>query len=126
MIEDPDPVTNPFYYAQDRDSWDMEVAAKASEESRREKAEERKLKKKKSKSFKNSSFVMRKEQGQVRHLIKVMIYDSDGCNMEEIDTKTSNASVNVQYLVTSDYDDIMSETEHLVAKIVKKLSRPDI
>lgn len=126
VIEDADPVTNPFYYAQDRDRWDMEVATKACEESRQQRAEAQRLKKKKSKSFKNSSFIMRKEQGRVRHLIKIMVYDLNGRNMEEIDTENDNANVNVQYIVTSDYDDIMDKTDNLVSKIVQKLSKSNV
>lgn len=126
VVADSDPIMNPFYYAQDRESWDIEVAATAREESRQQMAEERRSKKKKNKSFKNSSFIMRKEQGHVRHLIKVMVYDLDGRNMEEIDIGLDNASVNVQYIVTSYYDDIMDETNHLVGKIVHKLSKPNV
>lgn len=127
MIDDIYPVTNPFYYAQDRESWEnIEVAAIAHGESRQKKIEEPRLKKKKSKSFKNSSFIVRKEQGRARHLIKVMVYDLDGRNMEEIDTETDNASVNVQYIVTSDYDDIMDKTDNLVSKIVEKISKYNV
>lgn len=42
------------------------------------------------------------------------------------DIGPDNASVNVQYIVTSDYDDIMDETNHLVGKIVHKLSKPNV
>lgn len=126
VIEDleADPVINPFYYAQDKESWDMEIAAKAFEESQQKKTKERRMKKKKnSKSFNNSSFIIRKEPGHVRQLIKIIIHDLSGRHItDEIDTDPDSASVNLQYLVRSDYDDVMSETEHLVSKIVKKLS----
>lgn len=125
LIESSDPVLNPFYYAQDRESWDLEVATKAYEESRQQATEKKKLKKKKKKnckSFKNTSFIMRKEPGHVRKIIKIIVYDVNGRQMEEIDSDPDSASVNVQYLVRNDFDEIMSETEFLVNKIVKKLS----
>lgn len=124
MIESSDPVFNPFYYAQDRESWYAEVSAQACEESRQQEIEKEKLKKKKnkSKSFKNKSFVMRKESGTVRRIIKIIVHDVDGRHMDEIDSDPDSASVNIQYLVRSDIDEIMSETEYLVTKIVKKLS----
>lgn len=124
LIEDDYPITNPFYYAQDRESWDAEVAAKAYEESRQQKAEEQTMKKKKNKSKSMSikkSYIMRKESAHVRHLIKIMIHDLDGRPMDKIRVNPEDASVDVQYLVTSNYDDIMTETEHLVGKIVNKL-----
>lgn len=127
MIEDSEPTTNPFYYAQDRQGWYDEVATKAREQNRRQKSEEKNKKKKiRSNSLKNTSFIMRKETGNVRHLIKIIIHNLDGCNIDEINTESGNAAVNVQYLVTSAYDDIMDETEHLVSKVVKKLSKSSI
>ncbi|KAJ8737824.1 hypothetical protein PYW08_000419 [Mythimna loreyi] len=120
-----DPVLNPFYYAQDGESWYAQVAANACNESHQQKLEEQKQKKKKktkSKPFKNTSFIIRKEPGHVRQLIKIIIHDLDDRHIDEIDTEPDSASVNIQYLVKSDYDDIMSETELLVSKIVKKLS----
>ncbi|CAK1590058.1 unnamed protein product [Parnassius mnemosyne] len=115
LIEDSNPITNPFYYAQDRQSWYDEVATKTCEQSRREKSEEKIKKKKiKSNSLKNTSFIMRKETGDVRHLIQIIIHDLDDRNIDEINTESGNAAVNVQHLVTSAYDDIMDETEHLV------------
>ncbi|CAK1594520.1 unnamed protein product [Parnassius mnemosyne] len=107
LIEDSNPIINPFYYAQDRQGWYDEVATKTCEQSRRQKSEEKILKKKiKSNSLKNTSFIMRKETGDVRHLIKIIIHGLDGRNIDEINTESGNAAVNVQYLVTSAYDDI--------------------
>ncbi|XP_026727690.1 uncharacterized protein LOC113493857 [Trichoplusia ni] len=103
LIEDDYPITNPFYYAQDRESWDAEVAAKAYEESRQQKAEEQTTKKKKNKSKSmsiNKSYIMRKESAHVRHLIKIMIHDLDGRPMDKIRVNPEDASVDVQYLVT--------------------------
>lgn len=127
-IDSSDPVLNPFYYAQDQDRWFDEVAAKACEESRQQEIEKKTLKKKKKKtkickSLKNTSFIMCKEPGHVQRIIKIIVHDVDGRhNMEEIDSDLDSASVNIQYLVRSDSDEIMSETECLVRKIVKKLS----
>lgn len=123
LIDCPDPVLNPFYYAQDQESWYAEVAEKACEESRQQKIQEKKIKKKKkSKPFKNTSFITRKEPGHIHRIIKIIVHDVEGRQMNEIDSDPDSASVNIQYLVRSDIDDIMSETEYLVAKIVKKLS----
>lgn len=66
---------------------------------------------------------MRKESAHVRHLIKIMIHDVNGRPVDKIKVNPEDASVDVQYLVTSDYDDIMTETEHLVGKIVNKLKQ---
>ncbi|XP_063895529.1 uncharacterized protein LOC135118185 [Helicoverpa armigera] len=120
-----DPITHPFNFAQDRESWYAEVAAAAQEEYRLEKAKRQTLKKRKvkSKSLKTKSFIMRKESDRAQRVIKIIIYDLDGGNMDEISSNPEDASVNVQYLVTSEYDDIMTETEYLVGKIVKKLSK---
>lgn len=99
------------------------MAANACEESRQQEMEKKKLKKKKkSKCFKNKSFIMRKESGHARRIIKIIVHDVDGHHMEEIDSDPESASVNIQYLVRSDFDEIMCETEYLVTKIVKKLS----
>lgn len=129
LIESSDPVLNPFYYAQDQERWFDEVAAKACEESRQQEIEKKTLKKKKKKkkkickSLRNTSFIMCKEPGHVQRIIKIIVHDVDGRhNMEEIDSDSDSASVNIQYLVRSDFDEIMSETECLVTKIVKKLS----
>lgn len=120
-----DPVTHPFNYAQDAESWYAEVAAAAHEEYRNQRAEKQTSKKRKikSKSLKTKSFIMRKESDRAQRVIKIMIYDLDGGNMDEISSNPEDASVNVQYLVTSEYDDIMTETDYLVSKIVKKLSK---
>ncbi|PZC84308.1 hypothetical protein B5X24_HaOG205503 [Helicoverpa armigera] len=111
-----DPITHPFNFAQDRESWYAEVAAAAQEEYRLEKAKRQTLKKRKvkSKSLKTKSFIMRKESDRAQRVIKIIIYDLDGGNMDEISSNPEDASVNVQYLVTSEYDDIMTETEYLV------------
>lgn len=124
FVGESDPIMNPFYHAQDRESWYAEVAAKLYEEHQQRKAKEQTLKKKKikSKSFRNKSFIIRKEPKRSRHLIKIIIHDLDGRNMEEVIIEPDSASVNVQYLVTSDYDDIRNETDNLVGKITKKLS----
>lgn len=119
-----DPVLNPFYYAQDRESWYAEVASTACEESRQQEIKKKKMKKKKneSKVLKNRSFIMREEPGHIRRIIKIIIHDVDGRKMEDIDSDPESASVNIQYLVRNDLDEIMNETDYLVSKIVKKLS----
>lgn len=75
-----------------------------------------------------SSYVIRKETGKPHHLIKIQIYDLTRCvkdtkqNCEIDNDVVDSADVSIQYLVNDDYDDILDETEHLVGKIVKKIS----
>lgn len=134
---------NPFLFAQDRESFYNTEAELAHQEYLNEKKEEQKSvetkdhKRKKSNINKkvmkkyptqSSSYVIRKETGIPHHLIKILIYDLTRCVKDnkqncEIDYDVGDsADVNIQYLVKDDYDDILDETEHLVGKVVKKLS----
>lgn len=61
----------------------------------------------------STSYVIRNEPGKAHHIIKICVYDL---------SINESPCVDVQYQVKDNYDEIMSETDYLVNKIVKKIS----
>lgn len=144
LEDDFDPITNPFYYAQNMEEHyesefqklQKELDEKKTNESTKNNDEnshkEITLNKKKRTSLSlkkdlinkpstsKSSYVIRKEKEKALHLIKISIQNLNNANIHEIDTE--NPCVSVQYIVTDIYDSVMDDTENLINKIVKKLS----
>lgn len=69
-----------------------------------------------------SSFVIRKDQKKGHHVIKIEVYE---INNQSNNNTSGSASVNVQYVVKDNYDNIMDATNCLISRIVKKLSDSD-
>lgn len=75
------------------------------------------LSKKKTKpSSLSSSFVIRNERENGKHLIKIIMRTIDNS------CEQSKPDVSVQYIVKDNFDDIRDSTERLINKIVNKLS----
>lgn len=72
-----------------------------------------KVKNSKSKETSLSSHVIKKV-AKGKRIIKISISD--------VDPNLAINTVTVQYIVENDYDDLLSATEHLIEKMVKKLS----
>lgn len=138
--DDTNPITNPFYYAQNMDAvYELEYQKlqnqlqeeqlKNIEANKHEKEAVENKKKKSRLSLKKTickpastssctSYVVRKESGKAHHLIKISIEDTGTLCGINSDIK----NVSVQYLVKDNYDDIMEDTERLISKVVKKIS----
>lgn len=141
--DDPDPITNPFYYAQNMDAfYDAELQKMQKEvqeeqmkknlelnkppKESSEKHKKRKLSLKKSickpstSASEFTSYVVRQETAKAHHLIKISIEDLTNANFYE--TNLEKVNVSVQYIVKDSYDEIMSDTQKLISKVVKELS----
>lgn len=132
-----DPITNPFYYAQDVDGYaerqlaGLPVSSKPSknqEKNRGEKSE--KVKRNASKRHKHSSspssteYIIRRNFGKrARSVIKINIYECKGSEDEHDFSDSENASLSVQYVSenNNNYDEIMDATKRLIKKICEKM-----
>lgn len=68
-----------------------------------------------------SSYVISKEAGKGRRLIKIEIIDTTGSPQNDKDAEEGVIIVSAQYNVKEAMDDIMDQTETLVHNISKKL-----
>lgn len=148
--DDPDPITNPFYYAQNMDAYyeaeiqkiqnemkekeeqlkNVKDVIKESKELPEKRKHKSKLSLKKtifkptaSTSAASTSYIIRSETGKARHLIKISIEDLTDFNVSSSDP--IKKEICVQYLVKEHYDEIKNEADRLVSKIVQKLSSVD-
>lgn len=145
--EDDNPITNPFYYAQNMDAvYETEIQRlqKEMEEeqsrknleastSTKEIAENKKksklslkrtiLKPETSTCAAGTSYVIRKETKKAHHIIKISIEEITGTDLCQ--TNINNTNISAQYLVKDSYDEILNDTEKLIGKIVKNLSSVD-
>lgn len=145
--DDEDPITNPFYYAQNMDAVyeteiqklqnemrekqlkkDLEASTSNKETVENKKKSRLSLKKTickpaTSTSTACTSYIIRKETRKAHRLIKICIEDIADTDLYT--TNIKNANISVQYLVKDSYDEIFKDTEKLIGKIVKNLSSVD-
>lgn len=141
-VDDCDPITNPFYYAQDVDAYladernlEREIKNLKTESDNVEKKQSKPMKKKANLSLKKrnsvlstheespvaatstASYVLKKHK-KGEYLIKLNIYD---LRSDTVECEPPKNIISVQYVVEHKYDEIMYAADNLVDKIVKKL-----
>lgn len=139
--DDPDPITNPFYYAQNMDAFYESEMQKIQQEMKKDvinnqikELPEKGVKKSKLSLKKTickptastsacTSYVIRKETGKAHHVIKICIENFS--DVISFDSNLNKTDISVQYLVKEHYDEIKNDTERLINKIVNKLSSVD-
>lgn len=146
--DDPDPITNPYYYAQNMDAfYDAEIkkiqnemkedqmkkdndVIKQSKELPEKGKPKSKLSLKRtickptaSTSAASTSYVIRSETEKAKHLIKISIEDLSDFLLPN--SSLIKKEICVQYLVKEHYDEIKNDADRLISKIVKKLSSMD-
>lgn len=137
--DDCNPITNPYYYAQNimADSYiNQEETAenkvkpgsskpmKKVNKNKKRIASKRKLEsslKLSSDPPASSSYIIKKETRRAMQLIKINILDLYGSELNN-SSDIDSASVSVQYIVTDSYDDIADATKRLINKIVNKIN----
>lgn len=137
--DDYNPITNPYYYAQnimDHPCLNLEEmtenkakpgsskSMKKVNKNKKRIASKRKLEspvKLTSAPQVSSSYIIRKETRRAMQLIKIDIIDLCGSELNN-SSDIDSASVSVQYIVTDSYDDIANATTGLINKIVNKIN----
>lgn len=137
--DDINPITNPYYYAQDplagyseamQNLTSISTMQNVSSDSttKRDQGSSKKVKAKKRQISPTSSlilptglrdnlnYVIRQEREKGRKLIKINVYDFEG------DINDSDCpEISVQYVVYNNYDEIADATKSLITKILKKI-----
>lgn len=135
---DVNPITNPYFYAQDPLAGFPEILQENPFASSHLKAGETipnlssvkrttKNKRKSSTTFRSTSplieqsnlnYIIRKESEKGRKLIKIDMFDFTSENSD----KNSMHKISVQYVVKGNYDEIEDTAKSLINKIVKKIN----
>lgn len=131
-IDDTNPITNPFYYAQDVDGYldrleeqrvreQQQTASKSKDD---QLSKPKKSKKRKSSTESLSTYIIRRKYNQTtRHLVKINIYEIKDQEADNDFSDSDNPSVSVQYIVEdgNHFNDIRDATNSLIKKIGKTL-----
>lgn len=129
-MDECNPITNPFYYAQDVDGYvtkmlndEKEMKEKTLQQKQIKVTKKRKLPESETSTLNNTprieprvytSHVIKKYK-KAKKIIKIVVENLDS-------GESSEDEISVQYVVTGHYDDILEQTECLVGKIFKKIT----